>query len=639
MHPYIRVAALAKIGFLLFLGATFETVFSTAASADAVTPSAVPPPLRGEYYFYDISETDAGPVCSQRHWFKDDGREIISSGDEVVVMRFRVEPAKFGATLYETVISTNGKPDCVGDARASYPATERQQGIYLAKDGSIVLTTHKTLSGGAGVIQIEGRFVQSHDDIAPPTGPNDVAPPPPDAPSTIIAAGAFPAIFNRPVPSGAPHQCQGNYPPEAENASRGGIALVAFTITAQGNVTRAKVTKSSGQADLDDAALACVKQWQYMPVSVNGKTVAAPWLAKVTWRADAADTPYRSDMRALRRDAWSCLWSSAVVKSLDPQFAAVLGVHVDFSPPGRVEIAASSGNKDMDAAAVDCVRRSPHLADLEKNKGESADASFQLAWWNPAGLKYAPPENIFDAVKADDLAKVNALIAAGADVNAKDDTGETGPLDWAARQNHLDIMKVLLAHGADPKARDFYGFTPLHHAAAWGGKEGVELLLAHGADANDSKNSAKAAPIDNAIHEGNEETITLLLAHGADINARNFNGDTPLLLAARLYEVRSMQAQPAATSDKASTSEIEGDAQLAAFLLAHGADVNAKDKWNNTPLHRAAWEGRKGVVELLLTHGAEINAKNVGGDTPLKFAEKQGHSDVLELLRQHGGTE
>jgi len=58
-----------------------------------------------------------------------------------------------------------------------------------------------------------------------------------------------------------------------------------------------------------------------------------------------------------------------------------------------------------------------------------------------------------------------------------------------------------------------------------------------------------------------------------------------------------------------------------------------------TPLHIAAYEDYKEVVELLLTKNADVNAKDEIGETPLHAAVLKGHMDVAELLRQHGGHE
>ena len=67
------------------------------------------------------------------------------------------------------------------------------------------------------------------------------------------------------------------------------------------------------------------------------------------------------------------------------------------------------------------------------------------------------------------------------------------------------------------------------------------------------------------------------------------------------------------------------------MLLAAGAEIEARDEYGETPLHRAAqWSGNPAVVELLLSAGADPNARDHNGDTPLKYAK---HGDVIELLQ------
>jgi ankyrin repeat protein len=75
------------------------------------------------------------------------------------------------------------------------------------------------------------------------------------------------------------------------------------------------------------------------------------------------------------------------------------------------------------------------------------------------------------------------------------------------------------------------------------------------------------------------------------------------------------------------------------LLLANKADVNSKDRNGYTPLHNAAIDGQKEVVELLLANKADVNAKDNQGRTPLDLSVAIGHKNVTDLLRQHGGHE
>jgi ankyrin repeat protein len=64
----------------------------------------------------------------------------------------------------------------------------------------------------------------------------------------------------------------------------------------------------------------------------------------------------------------------------------------------------------------------------------------------------------------------------------------------------------------------------------------------------------------------------------------------------------------------------QSDNKIAKLLLSKGAEIDAKDDDGMTPLHIAAWKGRKAVVQLLLSHGTEVNARNKRGTTPLHYA-------------------
>ena len=84
-----------------------------------------------------------------------------------------------------------------------------------------------------------------------------------------------------------------------------------------------------------------------------------------------------------------------------------------------------------------------------------------------------------------------------------------------------------MAAGADVNAKDENGWTPLHHAATWDSKEIVELLIAKGADVN-AKNDDESTPLHYAE---TKEVAELLIAKGADVNAKDEDGETPLYYA------------------------------------------------------------------------------------------------------------
>src|ERR1019366_4309153 len=71
---------------------------------------------------------------------------------------------------------------------------------------------------------------------------------------------------------------------------------------------------------------------------------------------------------------------------------------------------------------------------------------------------------------------------------------------------------------------------------------------------------------------------------------------------------------------------------VAELLLAHKAEINAKNKEGETSLHLAALAGRKDVSQLLLESGADVNAKSKDDLTPLHLAATKGQTEVIMLL-------
>lgn len=186
-------------------------------------------------------------------------------------------------------------------------------------------------------------------------------------------------------------------------------------------------------------------------------------------------------------------------------------------------------------------------------------------------------------------------------------------------------LEALLAQGANINARDEFGRTPLYYAAGhdFDGRDDVfleivELLLDKGADVNPKQeitprsNKYPWSEVTTPLHIAafnSHKMVELLIRYGADVNARNFREQTPLHIAA--FFKHELVATP---------------------IVAQMADVNAKDRDGNTPLHVAALHQSKAVVELLIASGADINAKNKLGETPLDIASRHKVKEVAELL-------
>ena len=133
---------------------------------------------------------------------------------------------------------------------------------------------------------------------------------------------------------------------------------------------------------------------------------------------------------------------------------------------------------------------------------------------------------LWEAIEAGDARGVNAVIAQGVDVNAKnkDENGGTA-LMMAAREGNVDIVKALLAAGADIGAKDNDGDAALVWAVEEGRADIVEMLLAAGADINAQNEDGETALV-LAIGAGDVDVVKLLLDAGADIHVKDKDGDT-----------------------------------------------------------------------------------------------------------------
>jgi ankyrin repeat protein len=226
------------------------------------------------------------------------------------------------------------------------------------------------------------------------------------------------------------------------------------------------------------------------------------------------------------------------------------------------------------------------------------------------------------------LAVTRLLLAAGADVNATDPgSGRTALIDAIGsgpRASDVDIepmVALLLAHGADVHAPDRQGTAALAYAAGTGNRCVVALLLDYGAGTDGAGKKDEVAlgdALSGAAYQGYVEIAALLIDRGADVNWR-FRGWQPL-------EWRALPLAAALTvARSANEPTMARRREVALALLAHGADVNARNESEETLLHAAAIDGDMAGLELLLSHGAAVAARDRAGFTPLHRAVQNAH--------------
>lgn len=209
-----------------------------------------------------------------------------------------------------------------------------------------------------------------------------------------------------------------------------------------------------------------------------------------------------------------------------------------------------------------------------------------------------------------DIETARWLIAQGAQVNAVNQEGRT-PLFSAASDPPL--TGFLIASGAKVNFLDQASKSPLYEAAAVGSLDTLRLLLKAGAKANLSKEPG-ASPLFAAV-SGQPDSLTmlqLLIENGANPKEFDENG------ASLLHQ-----------------TVLLGTIPMAQYLVdQHGLDVNEATYQNARPLHMAML--RPDMAKWLIAHGAQVNAGAAEGSVALHWACSQGKAETVEVLLKAG---
>jgi hypothetical protein len=167
-------------------------------------------------------------------------------------------------------------------------------------------------------------------------------------------------------------------------------------------------------------------------------------------------------------------------------------------------------------------------------------------------------------------------------------------LKWASENGHLEVVRLLIANGADVHAGNDFA---LELASKNGHLEVVRLLVSNGANVNAMNDNALRL----ASKNGHLEVVRLLIDNGANVNAR----DNYALESASTY----------------------GHLEIVRLLVANGANVNAM---NDNALRLASYNGHLEIVRFLVANGANIHAED---DEALRWALQGGHYDVAAFLQ------
>jgi ankyrin repeat protein len=276
------------------------------------------------------------------------------------------------------------------------------------------------------------------------------------------------------------------------------------------------------------------------------------------------------------------------------------------------------------------------------------------------------------AARGGHLNSARLLLEAGANLNTTAPDGMS-PLLMASASGHQDLSIFLLDQGADPNAADEYGTTALHYALQKGMStltrvelsyfnahlyrpnmvELVKALLAHGADSNARLEKTQrfgnlgilvrlegATPFLLAASVGDVGLMRVLINGGADPLQATHQNVTPLMVAAGLGR----------TWDRTQEEE-KGTLEAVKLALELGSDVNGSSVNGQTALQAAARIGADDIVQVLVDQEAALDAPDQWGQTPLSIAEGivldslsvnfelkpfTVHRSTADLLRQLG---
>ncbi|QRM15951.1 ankyrin repeat protein [Penguinpox virus 2] len=203
---------------------------------------------------------------------------------------------------------------------------------------------------------------------------------------------------------------------------------------------------------------------------------------------------------------------------------------------------------------------------------------------------------------------VKYLLDIGLKANVKDIKYFVTPLHRAVSKGYIEIIYMLISHGAVIDVKDNKGNTPLMHGLSY--PDVVKLLLDKGANPN-TINGNRSTPLHVAASTYSLNIVDILLSYDVVIDAKDNKGDTPLMNG--LYRP-----------------------DVVKLLLEKGANPNAVNNKGHTPLHFAVRYRLLDTIYLLLSYGIAIDVKDNKGNTPLMYG--LSYPDVVKLLLEKGAN-
>jgi len=254
--------------------------------------------------------------------------------------------------------------------------------------------------------------------------------------------------------------------------------------------------------------------------------------------------------------------------------------------------------------------------------------------------------NVLDAAENGLLEDIEAYLENGGKVDAHIETGVT-LLMRAADGKQLDIINLLLQHGANPNLIDSGGNSALSNASYEGFIEGVEALLEVGASPNDEEGKSWALYF--AVDKQHVEIVRLLLERGANPDTQFSYGRLPVHAAASHSSIEMLSMLQEAGADLSRLDESKESAlyqavkngrfEVAKWLIAQGVELNQGEKlFNHTPLYTACDKYKNtderyaDIVRVLLEAGADYTILDWHHGSPLEESRSERNKVCEEVM-------
>ncbi|MBC8134476.1 MAG: ankyrin repeat domain-containing protein [Fibrella sp.] len=237
---------------------------------------------------------------------------------------------------------------------------------------------------------------------------------------------------------------------------------------------------------------------------------------------------------------------------------------------------------------------------------------------------------------------ITLLLAAGADVDARDSDGER-PLFLSVKcREHRVVFELLLKSGADVNRLTNEGVSPLCAAVSRGDEIFVERLLAHGADPLAGTNGRSA--IESAAYRGSDAILAKMLAV---VKSADFGASSTALIQAAVhadagdclkrlipYGLKLDAVFPSGKMTPLHFAARRGAVSVLELCLQAGSNPDVCDRAERTPLHMAAQYNQPDAIEMLRRFGADENRADKDGKTPLAIAQEKNKKRAVAAFRK-----